>query len=90
MLSCSFIEQIMDSLALHLPPEKIVTHVVKNSTQALSSEKPSDRKAGYVALGIIAEGCSDHITTKYVPRYYITAKYVPSIKIKRAGLFTCI
>jgi len=54
----------MDSLALHLPPEKIVTNVVKNSALALSSEKPSERKAGYLALGIIAEGCSDHISCK--------------------------
>lgn len=54
----------MDSLALHLPPEKIVSHVVKNSSQALNSSNASERKAGYIALGIIAEGCSDHITNK--------------------------
>ena len=58
--------QILDSLALHLPPEKIVSQVVKNASLALNSAKPSERKAGYVALGIIAEGCSEHITSKYV------------------------
>lgn len=62
--AASYAARIMDSLALHLPPEKIVTHVVKNSTQALSSQNPSERKAGYIALGIIAEGCSDHISNK--------------------------
>ncbi|XP_067929323.1 importin-4-like [Watersipora subatra] len=67
--AASYAARILDSLALHLPPEKIVRQVVENSSKALTSEKPSGRKAGYVALGIIAEGCSEHITSKYLEQF---------------------
>lgn len=39
----------------------------------LTSENPYQRKGGLMCLAVLAEGCADHIRTKYV---HFTEKYV--------------
>jgi len=80
----------MDSLALNLPPEKIVTQVMRYSAQAIHSQQPSERKAGYVALGIIAEGCSDHITSKLVVQNGspVLPPYLTKLRVLKPQLMT--
>lgn len=33
---------------------------------ALTSENPYEKKGGLMCLAVLAEGCADHIRTKYV------------------------
>lgn len=39
----------------------------------LTSENPYQRKGGLMCLAVLAEGCADHIRTKYVQ---LSKKYV--------------
>ena len=46
-------------------------------TQAcLASENPYQKKGGLMCLAVLAEGCADHIRTKYVQ---LPRKKVPNI-----------
>ncbi|XP_069044135.1 importin-4 isoform X2 [Lepisosteus oculatus] len=56
--------QVIDTLALHLPPEKLFGQLTPLTQAALVSENPYQRKAGLMCLAVLAEGCADHIRTK--------------------------
>ncbi|KPP62525.1 hypothetical protein Z043_119285 [Scleropages formosus] len=56
--------QVIDSLALHLPPEKLFPQLMPLTEACLSSENPYERKAGLMCLAVLAEGCADHIRNK--------------------------
>uniref|UniRef100_A0A8C1C6R0 Importin 4 n=1 Tax=Cyprinus carpio carpio TaxID=630221 RepID=A0A8C1C6R0_CYPCA len=54
-----FAVQVIDTMALHMPPEKLF-----NQLACLSSENPYERKGGLMCMAVLAEGCADHIRTK--------------------------
>jgi len=60
----SYACQVLDTLALHLPPEKLIPHLMKPIERSLQSADPLHRKAAYLAMAVSAEGCADYIRTK--------------------------
>nr|XP_048676131.1 importin-4 isoform X3 [Caretta caretta] len=58
--------QVIDMLALHLPPEKLFPQLMPHLEPALQSPRPYERKAGLMVLAVLAEGCGDHIRTRHL------------------------
>lgn len=56
-----FAVQVMDMLALHLPPEKLCPLLLPMLEEALRSERPYQRKAGLLVLAVLSDGAGDHI-----------------------------
>lgn len=56
--------QIIDTMALHMPPEKLFQQLMPLTQACLASENPYERKGGVMCLAVLAEGCADHIRTK--------------------------
>ncbi|XP_060111390.1 importin-4 [Heteronotia binoei] len=61
-----FAAQVVDMLALHLPPEKLFPPLTPLMEPALQSSNPYHRKAGLMCLAVLAEGCGDHIRKKHL------------------------
>ncbi|XP_051883850.1 importin-4 [Pristis pectinata] len=61
-----FSAQVIDMLALHLPPEKLFSQLTPLMEPALRSENPYERKAGLMSMAVLAEGCADHIRQKHL------------------------
>ncbi|RVE58956.1 hypothetical protein OJAV_G00199280 [Oryzias javanicus] len=55
--------QVIDTMALHMPPEKLFHHLIPLTQACLSSENPHQKKGGLMCLAVLAEGCADHIRT---------------------------
>ncbi|XP_070574661.1 importin-4-like [Ptychodera flava] len=62
----AFASQVIDTLALHLPPEKLLQPLMQYIEPALQSENPYHRKAALICLAVLAEGCADRIRNKYL------------------------
>ncbi|XP_044129078.1 importin-4 [Bufo gargarizans] len=58
--------QVIDILALHLPPEKLFTQLTPLMEPCLLSSNPYERKAGLMCLAAMSEGCADHIRNKHL------------------------
>ncbi|XP_074838563.1 importin-4-like isoform X1 [Carettochelys insculpta] len=58
--------QVIDMLALHLPPEKLFPQLMPYLEPALQSPRPYERKAGLMVVAVLAEGCGDHIRTRHL------------------------
>ncbi|KAM8881865.1 importin-4 [Synchiropus picturatus] len=56
--------QIIDTMALHMPPETLFKHLMPLTQSCLVSPNPYQRKGGLMCLAVLAEGCADHIRTK--------------------------
>ncbi|XP_072234356.1 importin-4 [Leuresthes tenuis] len=56
--------QMIDTMALHMPPEKLFHHLIPLTQTCLASENPYQKKGGLMCLAVLAEGCADHIRTK--------------------------
>ena len=63
---CLAATQTIDILALNLPPEKFMSALLSHVQPALASAEPAHQRAGYQALALSAEGCQEHIRTKYL------------------------
>lgn len=59
-----FAVQVIDTMALHMPPEKLFNQLLPLTQACLSSENPYERKGGLMCMAVLAEGCADHIRTK--------------------------
>ncbi|KAG7335643.1 hypothetical protein KOW79_000336 [Hemibagrus wyckioides] len=59
-----FAAQVIDTMALHMPPEKLFNQVMPLTQACLASENAYERKGGLMCLAVLAEGCADHIRTK--------------------------
>ncbi|XP_063678684.1 importin-4-like [Bolinopsis microptera] len=58
----SFAGSVLDTLALHLPSDKLVPILYKNYILPLmSSGQPLERKAGLTALAVVAEGTCEYM-----------------------------
>ncbi|XP_037550418.1 importin-4 [Nematolebias whitei] len=55
--------QMIDTMALHLPPEKLFHHLTPLTQACLASQDPYQKKGGLMCLAVLAEGCADHIRT---------------------------
>ncbi|XP_033113593.1 importin-4-like [Anneissia japonica] len=62
----SFGAQVIDILALHLPPEKLVPPLMQMVRPALESQDPYHRKAALICIAVLAEGCADYIRNKHL------------------------
>ncbi|XP_056381767.1 importin-4 [Hyla sarda] len=58
--------QVIDILALHLPPEKLFSQLTPLMEPCLLSSNPYERKAGLMCLAVLSEGCADHIRNKHL------------------------
>lgn len=58
--------QTMDLLALHVPPEKLIPPLLALIEPALKGADPLYKKAAYLSMAVIAEGCSETICSKYI------------------------
>ncbi|XP_077411011.1 importin-4 isoform X2 [Vanacampus margaritifer] len=56
--------QVIDTMALHMPPEKLFNQLMPLTQACLTSDNPYQRKGGLMCLAVLAEGCADHIRTK--------------------------
>lgn len=59
--------QTMDLLALNVPPEKLIPPLLQLIEPALQNNDPNQKKAAYLCLAVIAEGCGEAICAKYLP-----------------------
>ncbi|GAB1298904.1 Importin-4 [Apodemus speciosus] len=85
-----FAVQVVDMLALHLPPEKLCPHVMPMLEEALRSEDPYQRKAGFLVLAVLSDGAGDHIRQRLLyPLLQIVCKGLddPSQVVRNAALF---
>ncbi|XP_065913448.1 importin-4-like [Dysidea avara] len=57
----SYAAQVLDVLALNLPPEKVFLPVLNLVMPWTSSNEKLERKAALIAIAVMAEGCSEFI-----------------------------
>ncbi|XP_066592125.1 importin-4-like [Prorops nasuta] len=87
-LTCA--TQTLDLLALHLPPEKLIPHVLRHIEPGLQCSDVYVKKASYLAIGVLAEGCSEYIRNKYLEtflRCICTGITDPNPIIQNSALF---
>ncbi|XP_039110640.1 importin-4 isoform X2 [Hyaena hyaena] len=85
-----FAVQVVDMLALHLPPEKLCPLLMPMLEEALRSERPYQRKAGLLVLAVLSDGAGDHIRQRLLsPLLQIVCKGLedPSQVVRSAALF---
>uniref|UniRef100_A0A182N9A5 Importin N-terminal domain-containing protein n=1 Tax=Anopheles dirus TaxID=7168 RepID=A0A182N9A5_9DIPT len=58
--------QSLDVLALHIPPKQLFPPLMALLEPALAGTDPLPKKAAYLSIAVIAEGCSEHICSKYL------------------------
>ncbi|XP_076170729.1 importin-4 [Ptiloglossa arizonensis] len=58
--------QVLDLLALNLPPEKLIPYLLQYIEPSLQGTDIYAKKASYLAMAVLAEGCSEYIRTKYL------------------------
>ncbi|XP_031560296.1 importin-4-like isoform X2 [Actinia tenebrosa] len=63
---CAVASQVLDNLALHLPPETLIPPLMEFIQPAVGSANPYERKAALIALAVLAEGCADYLKNRYL------------------------
>ncbi|KAL6263562.1 hypothetical protein P5V15_006351 [Pogonomyrmex californicus] len=58
--------QTLDLLAMHLPPEKLIPHLLRHIEPGLQSTDVYVKKTSYVAIAVLAEGCAEYIRSNYL------------------------
>ncbi|XP_057577089.1 importin-4 [Hippopotamus amphibius kiboko] len=85
-----FAVQVVDMLALQLPPEKLCPLLMPMLEEALRSQSPYQRKAGLLVLAVLSDGAGDHIRQRLLPPLLqIVCKSLedPSQVVRNAALF---
>lgn len=85
-----FSVQVIDMLALHLPPEKLFPQLSPLMEPALLSGNPYQRKAALMCLAVISEGCADHIRHKHLqPMLHLVCQALgdDTVVVRNAALF---
>uniref|UniRef100_T1IJ37 IPO4/5-like TPR repeats domain-containing protein n=1 Tax=Strigamia maritima TaxID=126957 RepID=T1IJ37_STRMM len=62
----TYAAQVIDVMALHFPPEKLMPPLLELVEPALQSDNPYVKKAAYVAIAVTSEGCAEYIRSKYL------------------------
>uniref|UniRef100_A0AAG5D5I9 Importin N-terminal domain-containing protein n=1 Tax=Anopheles atroparvus TaxID=41427 RepID=A0AAG5D5I9_ANOAO len=82
--------QSLDVLALHIPPKQLIPPLMALLEPALGGSDPLAKKAAYLSIAVIAEGCSEHICNKYLRVLLDVIKRGitdPNVMIRNAALF---
>lgn len=82
--------QTMDILALHVPPEKLIPPLLLLVEPAVRGDDILRKKAAYLSIAVIAEGCSEAICTKYLAPLLECVKVGitnPNALVRNAALF---
>ncbi|XP_062580344.1 importin-4-like, partial [Saccostrea cucullata] len=58
--------QVIDTMAIHLPPDKVIPNVIKLVEPNIVSESPSHRRASFLTLAVVVEGCADYIKQRHL------------------------
>lgn len=58
--------QTLDVLALNIPPKQLIPPLLQLLDPALKSDVVLQKKAAYLCIAVIAEGCSETICNKYL------------------------
>uniref|UniRef100_A0A336K9P8 CSON005828 protein n=1 Tax=Culicoides sonorensis TaxID=179676 RepID=A0A336K9P8_CULSO len=58
--------QTMDILALNVPPKQLIPSLLALLEPALKGDNPLYKKASYLCIAVIAEGCSEALSSKYL------------------------
>lgn len=61
--------QTLDLLALHLPPDKLVPYLLNHVKPGLEGSDIYGKKASYLAMAVLAEGCSEFIRGSYLETF---------------------
>ncbi|XP_058459811.1 importin-4-like [Malaya genurostris] len=82
--------QTLDVLALHIPPKQLIPTLMALLEPALRGTDALAKKASYLSIAVIAEGCSEHICSKYLKPLLDVIKTGitdPNPMIRNAALF---
>ncbi|XP_053677381.1 importin-4-like [Anopheles nili] len=82
--------QSLDVMALHIPPKQLFPPLMALLEPALAGDNPLAKKAAYLSIAVIAEGCSEHICSKYLRVLVDVIKRGitdPNVMIRNAALF---
>lgn len=82
--------QTLDLIALNIPAEKVVPYLLTKVEPALKGGDVYAQKAAYLALAVLAEGCSEHIRTKYLNEFLKcvgNAIHDPNAVVRNAAFF---
>nr|XP_048300005.1 importin-4 [Myodes glareolus] len=85
-----FAVQVVDMLALHLPPEKLCPLVMPMLEEALRSDFLYQRKAGFLVLAVLSDGAGDYIRQRLLsPLLQIVCKGLSDSSqiVRNAALF---
>lgn len=88
--STTIATQTLDLIALNVPPEKVVPYLLTRVEPALQGEDIYAQKAAYLALAVLAEGCADHIRTKYLESFLkciYNGIRNPNVVVRNAAFF---
>lgn len=58
--------QTMDQLAVYIPSDRLIPPLLALLDPALKGDNPLHKKAAYLCIAVIAEGCSEAICNKYM------------------------
>ncbi|XP_017888011.1 importin-4-like [Ceratina calcarata] len=61
--------QTLDLLALNLPPEKLIPQLLRYIEPSLQGNDVYAKKASYLSMAVLAEGCSEYIRSKYLESF---------------------
>lgn len=62
-----FAVQVVDMLALHLPPKKPFSLLMPMLEEAWQSDSPHQHQAGLLGLAALSDGAGDHIKQRLLP-----------------------
>ncbi|XP_039286151.1 importin-4 [Nilaparvata lugens] len=82
--------QLLDTMALHLPPDKLLPLLMECVEPSVTSADPCARKAAYLSMAMVSERCADYVRTKHLEQFLryvrqgITEQNTP---VRNAALF---
>lgn len=82
--------QTLDLIALNLPPEKLIPPLLLHIEPALQGNDLCAKKAAYLSMAVLAEGCADCIRKRYLQSFLqCICKGItdPNSVVKNAALF---
>ncbi|XP_005096783.1 importin-4 [Aplysia californica] len=85
-----FAVQVIDTMALHLPAEKFIKKVTPMVDTCLKSSEASHRRAAYLVLAVIVEGCADYVMNKLLSQMLQTVCQGlndPASMVRNSALF---
>lgn len=82
--------QTLDLIALNIPAEKVIPYILTKVEPALQGGDIYAQKAAYLALAVLAEGCSERIRLKYLESFLkcvCSAIHNPNAVVRNAAFF---